>query len=507
MPIASDKIQPALFAAHRKSNDSRLSRRDFLRAAARLGLSAPAAYILAACADANQPVVEPSATPTDHPVVQPSATAASQPIVQPTAANANHPVVQRIAANATPILFSPAVASTLQAGHGWTATDNGAGDLNDTAEHLPGMAQSCRLTTAGSGAQVAFSHSDFSPALDMRDKMLRIWFKIDAATFANLQSIQVWAGTASLAKAWRAWVQGNEAADTATSPLGGEWVCVTLNPASYHANVNGADMDWSQIARIKIGITDRGQGAGVNVWIGRVDLVPNSQVFGAHGVVSFTFDDGWVGACTVAAPVLAKYGYAGTLYFITDEPTVGGSDALSLAQVRSLKDSYGWEVSAHCYVNADHGFTRLSDSQLRADLASLQQWLQDQGYYAYDEAYPNGQFSPAVLNTVSQYMSSGRLAENRTIETLPVADPYRLRSIVIGNDTPAIGPDTTLGNIGWYVQQIYQYGGWLILTMHQPVVGPARGSLEVSQAYLSTLASSINALGIPVKTVREVLGI
>ena len=49
MANKSDRIHPGVIKAQEKLAEGRMSRRDFLRIATLLGVSAPTAYVLAAC--------------------------------------------------------------------------------------------------------------------------------------------------------------------------------------------------------------------------------------------------------------------------------------------------------------------------------------------------------------------------------------------------------------------------------------------------------------------------
>lgn len=125
-------------------------------------------------------------------------------------------------------------------------------------------------------------------------------------------------------------------------------------------------MDYLHNQQVKVvGTSD------VIAWInGAQELPPRAAVL--H------FDNGWLDSFTVVAPILQEYGYAATLFPITDglEAASKGEAAavrtmtegvvskpfMTWAQARELQDEYGWEMgghtATHCKIaehHAEHG--------------------------------------------------------------------------------------------------------------------------------------------------------
>ena len=62
--------------------------------------------------------------------------------------------------------------------------------------------------------------------------------------------------------------------------------------------------------------------------------------------VIFRFDDGFVNNLTLAAPLLAKHGYAATLYAVTRPADWAGATMpmMTPAQWKELHDRWGWDI-------------------------------------------------------------------------------------------------------------------------------------------------------------------
>lgn len=71
--------------------------------------------------------------------------------------------------------------------------------------------------------------------------------------------------------------------------------------------------------------------------------------------VIFRFDDGFVNNLTLAAPLLAKHGYSGTLYAATRPSEWAGASMpmMTPAQWKELHDRWGWEIGSHVTAHQD----------------------------------------------------------------------------------------------------------------------------------------------------------
>ena len=83
-------------------------------------------------------------------------------------------------------------------------------------------------------------------------------------------------------------------------------------------------------------------------------------------------------------------------------------------------------------------------------------------------------------------------------ETLPPGDNGHLRTWTIGNNTTAKEVETAL-------TQCKANKSWLILSFHQIVASGAKSGTECNEATFKEMVDKINASGLKVKTIAEVL--
>ncbi len=390
---------------------------------------------------------------------------------------------------------------TLQAGHGWTGTNNVAGDMNYAGDHHQGT-QCIKLATTGGGEKLpTIVTSPRVDAVDLRSRMIRVWLKLDPATMGNLSRVWFYAGGGPTPFSYFAdSLIVNPAADGNTAVVqAGEWIGLTISPASL-TNRTGA-MDWSSIQDFRLRIEDSGvKGQSATVYLGGIEYADNDPAF-PHGAVTITFDDGYASAYTEGKPALDRYSFPGTVYVIHD--VIDYAPYLSSAQLGKLHDA-GWDLAPHAdkVANHNHGFDTLDPVVAAADLRDEVAWLESMGYGRSQHwAYPKGLFDAHLIDLVKPIVSASRTTHFRTVETLPVADPYRLRCI----QPKAVTPNTEPATLEWYADQVYDYGGWLIVMFHNLVAVPTLPT-DFSIAEFNTFVDYLSTKGIPVKTMGSVLG-
>ncbi|HEV3309190.1 MAG TPA: polysaccharide deacetylase family protein [Chloroflexota bacterium] len=421
------------------------------------------------------------------------------------------PRVVKTSSQAKRTLFTSPVDSTLQPGHHWTATapPGGSVDLNYTGEGALGP-NSIILQTGGGGTGAnAYAAASLRVApVNLNGKMVRLWFKIVTATnFARLR-LYVGSGSYPFQNFGGQTIIGYDSVNGPTSEYAqpGEWVAMTVSAASFI--FFGGTLDWTKAQDFRVRIEDSGAGP-CTLLFGGMEFVNVDPAY-PNGLVSLTFDDGYLSHHDVARPTLEQYGFAGTCYPIFD--VLSQPNYMTLPQLASLQNVNGWEIATHAYYVADHnapqGFKSVGFNKTLGDLGRLRVWMNENGFRGVNNfAWPKGFYDSSLLVGISRAFSCARTTDPRTTETVPPSDPYRLRSIVCTNQTVA-GPDTLNSSLEWYLRRVKQYGGWLILTFHDLVPqGTASTATQFGIGDFQSILQYISKSNIPVRTIGDVLQI
>jgi hypothetical protein len=209
-----------------------------------------------------------------------------------------------------------------------------------------------------------------------------------------------------------------------------------------------------------------------------------------------------------------QYGYRGTTYSIAE--SIGQTGRVSLADLRAVQDLSGWEVAGHSYTAAAHTarYPTLTAQQVDDELRNLKAWLVTNQFTSDAFAYPGGQFGKTtdgvpVDQLVGRYFSTGRSINYlNSTEMFPAAMPKRMRALssissaISVNDPANV---TKLTGPGGALDRCQLNGSWLILTFHQIVTGTPADATQCTQADFQTVMAAINARGIPVLPVGDVI--
>lgn len=221
--------------------------------------------------------------------------------------------------------------------------------------------------------------------------------------------------------------------------------------------------------------------------------------------VSFTFDDGLANSFTNAAPTLAKYGFSGTNYVITDcmgLTTVpnscqadGDVSYMSWGQAHQLQDNFGWEIGSH---TATHPLTsEVTSDQIEQEASRSKAALVAQGFSPTAFATPYGDYDHRVLSTFSKYYTSHRGFADIGYNNWPYGDHLlRVQQVQVG-----VSVDTVKG----YVDQALADQVWLILVFHGIEASPSQdpGDYQYSTSDLDRIANYVKQTGIKVTNITE----
>lgn len=220
--------------------------------------------------------------------------------------------------------------------------------------------------------------------------------------------------------------------------------------------------------------------------------------------ISITFDDGRTSNLAKAAPILAKYGLSATAYVVTD--CVGMTKVhnrcrastddtyMTWGNLRTLRDTYGWEIGSHSKTHpymaskstSDGQPRLLTSAQVTTEVAGSKAALAAQGFNATSFASPYGDYSSATLREIAKYYTSQRGFADQNDNIYPYND------LVLNNfqvQTPVL-PIAVQAKIDEAITK----KTWLILTLHDIVDVPSDPSTyayDWSTTYFEQIASYI----------------
>jgi hypothetical protein len=401
-----------------------------------------------------------------------------------------------------PIWRQPStIITNFQSGHGYTNNAGSTFTANFTGDFILGS-QSTRIITGGIGAAANVSKAA-GPNIDTTGKTIRLRLKV--ADITHMTGLNFFLGSSAFANNYKWIIQGGVAGSNHITS--GEWIVVTLN---WHDAVITGSPARNALTDVRFQVTDDST-SQVTVMYQSIELVADASATFPNGAVSICFDDCFQSFWDNGKPRMDQYGYPGSIYVIED--LIGGSGRLSETELRNLQERQGWEISSHANTDADHAltYTGMTGDQLLADLESMKGNLINGGYHGNGTAYPLGQYGltadgVSTTSIVRKFYGYARHTNSKTKETFPPGDPYRLRAIsaissFAGGYAPANLTTAVTGDID--VAKANQT--WLILVFHKVTTVTPTATTEIIQADFNSIIDKINAVGMPVIPVGDVL--
>lgn len=155
--------------------------------------------------------------------------------------------------------------------------------------------------------------------------------------------------------------------------------------------------------------------------------------------IMLTFDDGYRGIATIAAPIMSQAGFVGTAYVITDRIAVNPKRAptwLTWRQLRILEQR-GWDIGSHTVSHTEipHMSETAALQTLRASRFALERRL---GHPVQWFCYPAGAVDAKSVDWVRK---AGYVLATTTQEgdVHSAADPLRLSRVRVSNTTGVRG--------------------------------------------------------------------
>jgi peptidoglycan/xylan/chitin deacetylase (PgdA/CDA1 family) len=260
------------------------------------------------------------------------------------------------------------------------------------------------------------------------------------------------------------------------------------------------EVDWSQIDRAQLLVTDNGLGE-VAFYAAGIYAVPDKP----KATVSFAFDDGDASTYTRALKKLSTYRFPATAYVIAD--TIDEPGFLTMEQLVQLRDQHHWEIAPHSLTIAAHNLPDgLDDLEpppaLKAEMDGLRDWIYENGFSRASFAYPKGAASPEVRHYVKRDYCSGRVTA-RGPETVPTRDKYIMRGWSIN------GLESDAADVQATVDKAVADGTWAILSFHDIVGGSPGASTDFNDDEFEAVVDHVRTLQkegkVRVRTVGDVV--
>jgi len=210
--------------------------------------------------------------------------------------------------------------------------------------------------------------------------------------------------------------------------------------------------------------------------------------------VSFTFDDGYVGAFQKAAPTLAAYGLTGTEYVITGQ--VGKADYMTWDQITKLQNQYGWEIGSHTVTHpllTTVGATRLENEMLNSKTA-----LQAKGFNPTSFATPYGDYNNNVIAAAARHYQTHRPFHDTEGTNVWPYNDYLLQ-------VKQVQAGVSVAQVKGYIDQAKQKNLWLVLVFHEIADNASTDpdDYEYKTADLKEIAAYVKAQNVPAVNVSK----
>lgn len=200
------------------------------------------------------------------------------------------------------------------------------------------------------------------------------------------------------------------------------------------------------------------------------------------GIVTFTFDDGFLSQLD-AAKMMCKKGVQGTYFIIKSAVDSNASGYLTLSHLQQMAESYNSDIQVH----GGSSFDDESDESLLSIFRDTQNMLKDNGISNGEYmSYPNGFHSERVVRLSRQFFKGCRtILQSIPMESYPPYDRYRMRSIsgIV---------DSQVDKIKEYIDRCVENGTWLILTFHKIEETPSGSSNDGMYCSISSFETILN---------------
>jgi len=188
-----------------------------------------------------------------------------------------------------------------------------------------------------------------------------------------------------------------------------------------------------------------------------VKIVPPEIVPG-KAMISITFDDGRKSDFTIAAPLMNRFGFAGTSFIYPQAQDKQWAEFMHWEQVQRLQDKYQWEIGSHTYSHVK--LTELSVVQIEQELHKSKSALLQHEINVQSFASPFGEYNNNIVTLIRRPYLSHRTAWPDAANNWDDLNPYELKCVMILGDTP-------VKEIEHWIDNAIENKQWLILLFHK----------------------------------------
>ncbi len=212
------------------------------------------------------------------------------------------------------------------------------------------------------------------------------------------------------------------------------------------------------------------------------------------GILSLSFDDGYISHYNFAYPLMKKYEFKGTEYLVANwSEKFENKELMTFEEARKMQFD-GWEIGSHSLSHAN--LASLSKDKLERELKLSKKILIENEFNISSIAFPYGYYNENVSNLVINYYSSAR----------PLIDGYNFinQTNLYKLKSKWIDKDSNFVEVCNWINYANFNNLWLILVFHNIEDSPNEYWSE-STGDFQEILKCINESKIEVKTITEVI--
>lgn len=382
------------------------------------------------------------------------------------------------------------IITEFQGGHGWNSNAGGSQNYNATTDPIIGS-QHFSLTTNPAGTYKYCQRTVLASTVDMTAKNMAVLMRVNS--LSNLDEMQLFLFNGGGTSVYRKF-SNLEGSQSTKWFYDGEWCLFTVPLDGDYADTGAFDI--SAVTGIRIAFDDDNSGA-VTVYLQAVATFDRPATKHA----SIIFDDGHDSVFDIAKDIMVANGVVGAIAVPHDQ--IGSGSYMDIGSIKTLA-ALGWEVVAHATGNDQ---TADNEAVVTAYMAASRAYFHSARINVHGWVYAGGEYGAVADNpnaTIKSLASDAGFVWARTIneasyETLPAADPMKLRVIYVTNaDMPA--------SVNALVDQALATGGWPILVFHRIVASGADETTKYLTDDFTTIVEHMAGIsGLQVQTPTAVL--